>query len=98
MSQSREFSGFLHERMLEGRGICVESGGFDAELPTGLAPVRDWGENFADDRSRLGELEVEARSSGERSGNGGFLVVLTDGRFQSLRAVYFRHGIQVVSR
>ena len=57
--------------MLEGGGVGVEGGGFEAELSAGLSPAGHGGKDFAEDRFCRGGFEAEARRSGQRSGDGG---------------------------
>src|ERR1017187_9047495 len=88
--------GFIHELMLEGSGVGVEGVGFYAEFLAGLAPSGDCGEPLAESRIGLGNIEIEARRRSERRADGRILLVLRDGGLWGLRAVDFRHRIEVV--
>ena len=60
--------GFIHERMLKGAGVGVQSGCFKVELPPGFAPAGNRRENFPENFLRLGCREPKARRGGQRAG------------------------------
>src|SRR6185437_10646082 len=97
-SFAKQTSSFIHQRMLEGTGVGVQHGCFEAQLSSGLAPARDGGENFAEDSFRFSGLETKTRSRCQRSSDGGFLLILSDRSFAPRSAVHLRHRVEIVGR
>ena len=91
-------SSFGHQRLLEGACVSVERGGAQAQLPTGLAPAGNGGEDLAENPLRFVGLESETPGGGKRDANRRFLLILADGGFARanpitavLRALMFRY-------